>query len=347
MMNIRTLFTATSAPASAPTRRKALQIMALTGLVAASAGCSAAQGSNGENYPSSALEYVIPYNPGGSTDPLGREFSRLLTEELGTKATVMNMPGGDESIGITHLSAADPDGHTIGLASSAGLLAQPLLNDSLQYDGIANFTPVVKMSDTPYALLVAANSPYKTLDDLISAAKDNPGGIRIGTANRMGNSAFVVYELEDQAGIKMTVVPSTGGSGEAALAVMGGKIEAMVATASGQLGLVKSGDLRALAYTGTGYEEFLPEATSFEAAGFDIPFTADYMTLAPAGLPAGVQEKLIGAAVKVAESDGWADWSKSQGNLPDSVAGQDLVALMDKKKADIKAAIELANSREK
>jgi putative tricarboxylic transport membrane protein len=345
MMNIPKLFPGLTRSKPATKRRPVLLTIAAVSAVAALAGCSSAAGDDGSKFPTRPLEYVIPYNPGGSSDPMGREFSRLLTEELGTSATVLNMPGGDESIGITHLSKADPDGHTLGLASSAGLLAQPMLNQELQYDGMENFTPVVKMSDTPYALLVSAKSEFRTLDDLIAAAKANPGGVRIGTANRMGNSAFVVYELEEQAGIKTTVVPSSGGSGETALSVMGGKIEAMVGTASGQLGLVKSGDLRALAYTGTGYGDFMPEATSFEDAGYDIPFTADYMTLAPKGLPEKVQEKLVASARKVAESDEWAKWSKSQGNLPDTVAGKDLTVLLEKKRTEIGEAIELAKSR--
>lgn len=126
---------------------------------------------------------------------------------------------------------------------------------------------------------------------------------------------------------------------------MGGKIEAMVATASGQLGLVESGDLKAMAYTGSGYEEFLPGAVSFKDAGYDIPFTADYMTLAPAGLPDKVKEKLTTSARKVAESEEWAKWSKEQGNLPDDITGDDLTALLEQKRADIKEAIELAKKR--
>lgn len=345
MMNIQKLSPDHPQPRRAMKRRPALLTAAALTTVSFLAGCGAGPADDGSDYASKPLEYVIPYNPGGSTDPLGREFSRLLTGELGTKATVLNMPGGDESIGLTHVSSADPDGYTIGLGSTAGLLAQPMLNESLQYDGMENFTPVVKMSDTPYALLVSAKSPFQTLDDLVAAAKANPGGVRIGTANRMGNSAFVVYELENQAGIQTTVVPSSGGSGETALAVMGGKIEAMVATASGQLGLVESGDLRALAYTGSGYEEFLPGAVSFKDAGYDIPFTADYMTLAPAGLPEKVKEKLTTSARKIAESEEWAKWSKEQGNLPDDITGDDLTALLEQKRADIKEAIELANKR--
>lgn len=324
---------------------KGIVALAVIGLGASLSACSS-EASDGSDYPSKDLDYIIPYNPGGSTDPIGREFSAELTETMGNSATALNVPGGDESIALTQLTTADPDGYTIGMASSAGLLAQPMINSEVQYDGLEDFTPIVKMSNTPYALLVAKDSPYNTLEDFVDAAKKNPGKIRVGTANRMGNTAFVVYELEDQAGIKTTVIPGSGGSGETALQVMGGRIEAMVATASGQLGLVESGDLKALAYTGEqDYSEFLPNAQSFEEAGYDVPFVGDYMTLAPANLPAAVEEKLSKTALEVASSDKWAEWSSTQGAVPDDLTGDELKAYLKKSKENIAEAIKLGESR--
>jgi putative tricarboxylic transport membrane protein len=296
------------------------------------------------DYPSERIEYVVPYEPGGSSDPVAREFSRQLAEEMGTSASVFNKPGGDESIGITEVVTSEPDGHTLGLASSAGLLAQPLINDSLQYKGYEDVTPVVQMMNTPYVLFVPANSPYKTLDDLIQDAEANPNEVRVGTANRMGNTAFSFYFLEKQADVDMTIVPSTGGSGESALAAMGGEIEAFLATGSGQLGLVESGDLRALAYTGTDYGDVLPDATSFEDAGYDIPFSADYVTLAPAGLPEDVREKIVTSAEKIASSDEWITWAEQQGNVPSAVVGDELTKHLAAQREKIKQAIELANA---
>lgn len=324
---------------------KSIAVLAALGLTATLSACSS-EPSDGSDYPTKDMEYIIPYNPGGSTDPIGREFSSELTKILGNSATPLNVPGGDESLALTQLTNADPDGYTLGMASSAGLLAQPMINEEVQYDGLEDFTPVVKMSNIPYALLVAKDSPYKTLEDFIAAAKENPGKMRVGTANRMGNTAFVMYELEEQAGIKTTVIPGTGGSGETALQVMGGRIEAMVATASGQLGLVESGDLRALAYTGDmDYSEYLPEAQSFEEAGYDVPFVGDYMSLAPAGLPEAVEEKLSTTALEVANSQTWKDWSATQGALTDNKTGAELKEYLSKTKQNIADAIELANSR--
>lgn len=322
-------------------RRSALQFLGLAGAAVTLAGCSSSKGA----YPSDDVEYVIPYNPGGSTDPIGREFGRLLAEKLGTSSTPLNMPGGDESIGATHVYKADPDGYTLGLASTAGLIGQPILNPSLTYKGGEDFTPVIKMVTVPYALMVSGDSPYKTLEDFLEAASDKPGSMRVGTPNRMGGSAFALYSLEEHAGIKTTLVPSTGGSGETALSVMGGRIEAMIGTASGQLGLMEAGDMRALAYSGTGYEEFLPDAVSFEDAGYDVPFAGDYVTIAPAGLPDDIRTKLVTAGQEVAAGEEWLKFCKTQAILPDALAGADIDDWLARSRTNLEKAIGLANAR--
>lgn len=323
-------------------RRRTLQLFGLTGVAAALAGCGA---SNSGEYPTDAIEYIIPYNPGGSTDPLAREFARMLAEKLGTSATPLNMPGGDESIGATHVFNAKPDGYTLGLGSTAGVLGQPMLNPSLQYKGAEDFTPIIKMVTVPYALMVSGDSPYKTLDDFIAAAKAEPGKIRVGAPNRMGGSAFALYSLEESAGIQTTLVPATGGSGETALSVMGGRLEGMVGTAAGQIGLIEAGDMRALAYSGTGYEEFLPDAVSFEDAGIDVPFAGDYMTMAPKGLPEDVKNTLVTAAEEVAASQEWLDFCKSQAILPDALTGTEIDTWLAESRDNLERAIKLAETR--
>lgn len=327
--------------------RIAVKSVAAMGACLALTACGALGGGASEGeFASDSIEYVVPYKPGGSSDPVAREFSRMLAEDLGTDATVFNKPGGDEAIGITEVVTAEPDGHTMGLASTSGLLAQPILNESLQYDGLEDVTPIVQMMDTPYVLFVAADSPYRTLEDFIAAAEENPGEMTVATANRMGGTAFTYYLLEQQADVDMTIIPSTGGSGESALSVMGGKVDAFLATGSGQLGLVEGGKLRALAYTGTEYGDVLPDATSFEDAGYDIPFSADYLTVAPAGLPADVRDQLVASAEKIASSEAWVRWSEEQGNVPTAVVGEELTTHLEAQREKIREAIEIANAQD-
>lgn len=325
-------------------RRRSLQLFGLTGGALALVGCGA---SASAQFPAEEIEYVIPYDPGGSTDPIGREFSRLLAETLGTTATALNKPGGNESIGATYVANADPDGYTLGLGSTAGILGQPMLQDNLQYTGVESFTPIIKMVTVPYALMVAGDSPYETLDDFIAAAKNEPGALRVGAPNRMGGSAFALYAIEDGAGIQTTLVPSTGGSGEAALSVMAGRLEGMVGTAAGQIGLIEAGDLRALGYSGPpDYAEFLPNAVSFEEAGLDVPFAGDYMTMGPAGISDDVKSALVSASEEVVASQEWSDFCRNLAILPDNLTGDEIDTWLSESRDDLKWAIEMAQSRE-
>lgn len=279
----------------------------------------------GDAYPAGPINYVVPYNPGGSTDPVGREFSRLLAEELGTTAVVENLPGGDETIGLTAVMRAPSDGQSMGLSSATGIIVQPLINESLPFQGPEDYTAVVKMVEAPNAIFVAANSPFQTFDDFVAAAEANPGGISVGTTGRLTNNTFVLVSLEDQLGIDLNIVPFSGGAGEAVLAALGGQIDAVIPTAAGQLGLVESGELRPLAHTGApAYNEFLPGAVAFEEIGLDIPFSSDYITVTAPNLPDAIAEKLVEAAFAVASSDEWAAWCAEVGFLADPMMGAEL-----------------------
>ncbi len=307
------------------------------------AGCS----DNGGAYPSDSIQYIVPYNPGGGADPVGRQFVQMLESELDASGNVINVPGGDEAVGITQLAGAEADGYTLGLGTSGGFVAQPLVTGEAQYETPTDFTPLAKMSGTPYGLFVSPDSDYETLDDLVEAAERNPGEIQISTPAGMGNPAFVIYYLEELAGIEVSLVTTAGGTGEAALEVMSGRLDAVVGNASGQLGLVESGDLRAIAYSGPeDYSDFLPDAVQFNEAGYDIPFTSDYMTMAPAGLEEDVESALRDASDTIIMSDEWSEWARGQGVLPHVATGDELDAYLEDIQANIEHGIELGNDRD-
>jgi putative tricarboxylic transport membrane protein len=307
-----------------PNWRRSLGAILITATALAS-GCAAQDGGEGTWPGGDQFTYVIPYSPGGSTDPVGREFSRQLADAARTSAVVENLPGGDETIGLTKVIEAEPDGLTLGLSSATGVIVQPLVNHNLPFQTAEDYTPVVKMVEAPNALVVAANSPYRTLDDLIADAKRRPGQVRVGTTGELTNNTFVLVSLEDQAGIDLTIVPFSGGAGEAVLATLSGDIDAAIPTAAGQRSFIDSGELRALAHTGdASYNEVLPGSTTFKDAGYDVPFSSDYITVAAPGLPDNMREELVATATEVAKGDQWAAWCKEAGFVADPMSGAEL-----------------------
>jgi putative tricarboxylic transport membrane protein len=307
-----------------PNWRRSLGAILITTTALAS-GCAAQDGGEGTWPGGDQFTYVIPYSPGGSTDPVGREFSRQLADAARTSAVVENLPGGDETIGLTKVIEAEPDGLTLGLSSATGVIVQPLVNHNLPFQTAEDYTPIVKMVEAPNALVVAANSPYRTLDDLIADAKRRPGQVRVGTTGELTNNTFVLVSLEDQAGIDLTIVPFSGGAGEAVLATLSGDIDAAIPTAAGQRSFIDSGELRALAHTGdASYNEVLPGSTTFKDAGYDVPFSSDYITVAAPGLPDNMREELVATATEVAKGDQWAAWCKEAGFVADPMSGAEL-----------------------
>lgn len=329
--------------------------LALAGLMVSAvvlSGCATesggSAGESADDYPSRPITFMVPYNPGGSTDPVGREFTAQLVAELGTTGVVQNIPGGDETIGLTFVFNAPADGYTIGLSSATGIIVQPLVNPDLTFKGADDYTALVKVIEAPNAIFVRSGSPYQTLDDLIADAKARPGEVRIGTTGRLTNNSFAILALEQQAGIDLTLVPFSGGAGEATRAAIAGEIDAVIPTAAGQLGFVESGDIRALAHTGAEvYNEVLGgNVVALNSVGYDIPFSSDYVIVAPKGLPEDVKKKLVDAAYKVATSQAWADWCAEKGFLSDPRVGQEVDDWIAQVTEASKAAIELANREE-
>lgn len=319
--------------------------MAVAGAAAATVVLTACGGADQE-YPDGDIEFIIPFNPGGGTDLAGREFAEQLGEELGASTTPLNVPGGDESIGLTQLMDSEPDGYTLGIGTSGGSIAQPLVNSDVSYDGYEDFTVFARMTASPYGLFVAPDSGYETLEDLLDEARENPGDVRIASGTSMGNQALSIFSLEDQADVELSLVTTSGGSGEAALEVASGRVDAMIGNAAGQMAMVEAGELHAVAYTGSvDYSAEMPGVESFEEAGYDIPFTSDFMAVGPASLPEDVESRLSDAVEQVVSGEAWQEWGEQQDVVTEYLVGEDLEAYLGEITESIEHAIELSESR--
>lgn len=321
-------------------KNKTLVITAASSVALLASGC----GGEGEGFPSSDIELVIPYAPGGGADPIGREFSSLLSSKLGVNAIVNNLPGGGEAIGVSDVIGANPDGYTLGQASFSGLIIQPLLNDSLTYRGVDDYTPIARMSDTPDALFVPDDSPYESLQDFIDDARANPGEVTVAASGAMNISMFAMVGLQEEEDIELNLLATSGGAGEAATAALAGEVDAISVTAPGQLGMVEGGQLRALAHTGSSeYNDVLPGSTSFEEEGIEIPYVTTWILMAPSGLDEEALDTLEQIAVDVASSDEWIEWMADNGSVAaPEMTGDELIEWLKEQEEVYTDVIELA-----
>jgi tripartite-type tricarboxylate transporter receptor subunit TctC len=272
-----------------------------------------------EKYPSRDITFVVPYGPGGGTDPISRQFTSQLAKIMGGSVNVENKPGGSATIGTGAVITARPDGYTIGLGTNGSLAYQPLVNRSLTYKSTDDYQPIAKLVDLPTIVIVRADAPWKTFDEFMADVKKNPGKIRASVSGLRSATELAVQQLNKVAGVKITTVPFTGGAGEALVALLGGRVEASVISAGpGALGFSQAGKVRMLAVFQKGKHELYPDASSVVDAGYDVTLPAMYCVIAPKGLPKDVHDKLVNASLQVARSDEFLKFAKANGYVVDA-----------------------------
>lgn len=257
--------------------------------------------SQGEWPAARAITYVVPYPPGGSTDVLGRNLALRIGTALGTNVIVDNKAGATGTIGAAFVAKAAPDGFTL-LGTSIGPQAiAPHLMGKLPYDPIQGFAPVIIVGTIPHILVVGANQPFKSVADLIAAAKAQPGKLAFASG---GNGTILHMQGElfkQQTGTAMVHIPYKGDT-PALQDTLAEQVNFMFAPAAAALPHVQSGKLRALAVTSAERLKGLPEVPTMAQAGLKNFVVEQWQAVfAPAATPAPIVQRLnreLNAALK-------------------------------------------------
>ena len=284
-------------------------------------------------YPEKPVEIIVGYAAGGGTDVMARTIAQFLETELGGSVVVKNEPGAGGQIGFTNTAKAKPDGYTLGTFNLPAAFALTL-DRNAGYD-TGSFTYLANFVDDPNTVVVAADSPYQTLDDLIAAATEAPGAITMGLSSLGGNDHFAAIMLQDDTGSEFTLVPFKGAA-LARTALMGGHIAAGTMALSQTTGF--GDEMRVLAVLSDERSEFAPDVPTAAEQGVDIRMSSLRGIVAPAGLDPEVQDKLETALERVNEDPEFQEMMKSQGNPIRFLAGQDYAATAQEQ-ADVAADI--------
>ncbi len=297
-------------------------------------------------YPNRDITFIVPYGPGGSTDPISRQIASQLEQAFKVNVSVENKPGGSATIGTAAVLRSKPDGYTLGLTSNSVLSYQPLVNKSIVWKSPDDYQSIVKLVDLPAIIAVRSDSPIKTFDDFMETVRKNPGKIRAAVSGFRTTPDLAIQELNKIAGVKIATIPFTGGGGEALVALLGGRVEANVGYAPTMLAHAQAGSIRVIAaFTKEKYFAF-PEATSVVQAGYNVTLPASYGIVAPKGMPADVKEKIITASLAIGKSPEFAKFAEKHGLVLDVKGPQgmddemneytrifrDLIVFMDQKK---------------
>lgn len=253
-------------------------------------------------WPNKPITYVVPFAPGGNTDTLARIIGPKVSTALGQPVVIENKPGAGGNIGSDFVAKAKPDGYTIlgGTISSHAINASMYPN--MPYDPIKNFEPITVLGQAPLLLVVPADSPYKTVKDLLDAAKAKPGSLSFASAGN-GTSPHLAGELlKSSAKIQATHVPYKG-SGPAVTDLLAGHVQFMFDTALIVGGHIKAGKLRPLAVTSSKRTSLFPDVPTLAEAGVPGYEIGSWQAVyAPAGTPKPIVERLNAEIVKALKS---------------------------------------------
>ncbi|KAF1020043.1 MAG: hypothetical protein GAK30_02748 [Paracidovorax wautersii] len=238
------------------------------------------------------ITWVVPYPPGGSTDVLGRNVAQRISQTLATNVIVDNKAGATGTIGAAFVAKAAPDGYTL-LGTSIGPQAiAPHLMGPLPYDPIAGFEPVVILGTIPHMLVVAPSQPFKTVADLVAAAKAQPGALAFASG---GNGTILQMQgelLQQQTGARFIHVPYKGDT-PALQDTLAGQVQFMFAPVAAALPHVQAGKLRALAVTSAQRLKALPDVPTMGEAGLrDFVVEQWQAVFVPAKTPAAIVQRL-------------------------------------------------------
>jgi tripartite-type tricarboxylate transporter receptor subunit TctC len=264
-------------------------------------GTAEALAQSSATYPSKPVKIVVPVTPGSPVDALVRVVAQHLHPHLGQSIIVENRPGGGLSIGAKAAAAADPDGYTLLSLNNGHFFG---LTPNAGYDPVKSFAPVATIAEWSHVLVVRADLPAKTVQDLIAYAKANPGKVTFGFG--VSTPPHILGEtFKNTTGVSIASVPYRGGA-QAVTDMLGGRIDMNFGTTATLLPLIEQGKVRALAYTGTSRSRDLPDVPTMSESGLpQLTFNPDNWSAiaAPARTPRDVIDTLRIAIARTLDSD--------------------------------------------
>jgi tripartite-type tricarboxylate transporter receptor subunit TctC len=248
-------------------------------------------------FPNQPIRMVVPYPPGGPTDITARVVAAEMSKTIGQNIVIDNRPGASGMIGSEMVTKSTPDGYTV-LANASIHVINPSVYPDMRFDAIKDFTPITQLAQVPLVLVVPANSPIKSVKDLVEYAKANPGKVNFGSAGSASAQHLAGESFKIAAGIQMQHIPYKG-SAPALTDLAGGQLQLMFDSMPSATPMINSGKLRAIAVTTTTRAKARPDLPTIAESGFPgFDISTWYAYWAPKGTPADVVEKLAASAAQ-------------------------------------------------
>jgi tripartite-type tricarboxylate transporter receptor subunit TctC len=250
-----------------------------------------------QSWPTKPVKFIVPFPPGGSTDPMARMIGAKLTDSLGQQFIVENRPGAAGSIGAALVAKSPPDGYTYIFVFDTHAV-NPSLIPNLPFDTVKDLAPVTLIGTAPMAIATGAAKPYKSFGDVVAAAKAKPGTVSIGSVGNGSLGHLTMILVQQASGINLIHVPYKGG-GPMTADALGGQVDLAIGSVAVITPHVKGGKLRAIAVTGDKRSNAMPEVPALAEQGLPgFSALAWWAIFAPAGVPKPIMDKFHAELVK-------------------------------------------------
>ncbi|HZK67677.1 MAG TPA: tripartite tricarboxylate transporter substrate binding protein, partial [Chloroflexota bacterium] len=282
--------------APSPTKAPAATKAPSASTAPAAAASTAAPAASKVDWPQKgrSVMVVIPYAAGGATDVGTRMMLPYFEKEFGVSFEAVNKTGAGSQIGLTEIAKAKPDGYTIGCGNLPASITTYLdASRKASYDR-ASFEPIGLSNADPVSVIVQSDSPYKSIKDLVDAAKANPKKVRAGTTTLTGPSHMALLELQNMSGAQFATV-GFDGDAPALTALLGGHLDALFVYVGPANAQVKSGEMRFLGVADDKQNKYAPGVKTWAEEGYKISWATSRMLLAPAGVPKEIATRMSSA----------------------------------------------------
>jgi tripartite-type tricarboxylate transporter receptor subunit TctC len=333
---VSTMISKTSAPTNS--RR---QFLIKKVLVTVALSCSAVA-AHAQTWPQNPLKLLIPFPPGGGTDILSRIVANKLAESNKWTIVAENRGGAGGTIGLAEAAKAAPNGYTLVMGQKDNMAVAPWLYKSLAYDPMRDFTAVAHVAYTPVVIVTGVNSRFKTLADVVSAARNAPGTISYGSPGNGTTIHLAGEALNSAANIKLMHVPYKGSSA-AMTDLMGGSLDLALSSVPSALSQIKAGKLRALAVTSAKRSTSLPDVPTVAESGYNgFDVSTWYGIFMPAGAPRDIVVRLNTEVNKLLDTPEMKKAIHAQGAEPEAMTPEKFSTLLQRDHRSLKDIVKQA-----
>lgn len=291
-------------------------------------------------YPTKPITIICQNAPGGATDLLARALANSLSKHLGQPVVVDNKTGASGTIGTDAALKSKPDGYTLVTHSTGNYTSTPIMQ-KVPYDPIKDVRHIINVTTQPIILVVPANSPWKTIEEFVAYAKQNPGKVKYGQNSPGGTTHMAMEMFRKAAGLDMKMVPFGGGAMEVIAALLGSHVEIATVQPNEVEDQIKGGKLRALMSFSPQRIKSMPDLPTAKEKGYDIVLGVTKGISAPAGLPDDIAKKLHDTLKEIMNEQEFKDQCKKAGMLDDLdyMSGEEVATMYQKMTKDMDVLI--------